>query len=292
MADDSIRTEVRRHYANAVTTGSSCCAPASTCCGPATPIQMAQAVGYSPSELGSVPEGANLGLGCGNPLAFAELKPGDVVVDLGSGAGFDCFLATQRVGAQGRVIGVDMTPEMVARARALARHDGASNVEFRLGEIEALPVADNHADMVISNCVINLSPDKPRVFAEAFRVLKPGGVLMVSDLVLRRPLPERVRGSIEAYVGCLAGASLHEEYLALIAAAGFSEIETMAESTYPIGSLGADETERAFGKATHLTDEELRDTSEAVLSVKIRARKPVKPPTSTPDADTKQASET
>lgn len=274
MEDDSIRTEVRRHYALAVTTGSSCCAPASTCCGPATPIQMAQAVGYSPSELGSVPDGANLGLGCGNPLAFAELKPGDVVVDLGSGAGFDCFLAAQRVGTQGRVIGVDMTPEMVARARALARHDGASNVEFRLGEIEALPVADSCADMVISNCVINLAPDKPRVFAEAFRVLKPGGVLMVSDLVLQRPLPERVRASVEAYVGCISGASIREDYLAMISAAGFEQVQVLSEDTYPIGSSNPDATEIAVMEATGLSTEELRATAEAVVSIKVRAVRP------------------
>lgn len=274
MPDESIRAEVRRHYAQAVSTGSSCCGPTSACCGPAAPVQMAQRVGYTPAEIGAVPDGANLGLGCGNPLAFAQLKPGDVVVDLGSGAGFDCFLAAERVGPTGRVIGVDMTPEMLERARTLARQDGVENVEFRLGEIEALPVADTCADMVISNCVINLSPDKPRVFAEAFRVLKPGGVLMVSDLVLRRPLPERVRTSVEAYVGCISGASIREDYLAMIATAGFEQVQTLSEDTYPIGSSSPDATEIAIMEATGLSQDELRATAEAVVSVKVRAVRP------------------
>lgn len=277
MSDGSIRTEVRRHYAKAVTAGSSCCAPKTPCCGSTTPVQLAQAVGYSSADIQSVPDGANLGLGCGNPLAFAALRPGDVVVDLGSGAGFDCFLAAQRVGPGGRVIGVDMTSEMVERARALARQDGVGNVEFRLGEIEALPVADAQADMVISNCVINLSPEKPRVFAEAFRVLKPGGVLMVSDLVLRHPLPERVRASVEAYVGCISGASLREDYLAMIAAAGFQQVQVLSEDTYPIGSSNPDATELAIMEATGLPQDELRATAEAVVSVKVRAVRPDAP---------------
>lgn len=274
MPDESIRSEVRRHYAQAVSAGSSCCGPASSCCGPAAPVQLAQAVGYAPSEIQAVPHGANLGLGCGNPLAFAELRAGDVVVDLGSGAGFDCFLAAGRVGPSGRVIGVDMTPEMVERARALARQDGIGNVEFRLGEIEALPVANGVADMVISNCVINLSPEKPRVFGEALRVLRPGGVLMVSDLVLRRPLPERVRTSVEAYVGCISGASLRDDYLAMIAAAGFEQVEVLAESTYPLGASSPDATEREVAGATGLSAEDLRATTEAVASIKARAVRP------------------
>lgn len=274
MPDESIRSEVRRHYAQAVTASSSCCAPKTSCCGSTSPVQLAHAVGYAPSEIQAAPDGANLGLGCGNPLAFAELRAGDVVVDLGSGAGFDCFLAAGRVGPTGRVIGVDMTPEMVERARALARRDGIANVEFRLGEIEALPVADGVADMVISNCVINLSPEKPRVFAEALRVLRPGGVLMVSDLVLRRPLPERVRASVEAYVGCISGTSLRDDYLAMIAAAGFEQVQVLAESTYPIGLSSPDATEVAIMEATGLGADDLRATAEAVVSVKVRAVRP------------------
>lgn len=271
---DELRRSVREHYSRSAVLGTSCCGPASSCCGPAAPAQIAQKVGYTPAELVAVPDGANLGLGCGNPLALAQLEPGNVVVDLGSGAGFDCFLAAERVGPGGRVIGVDMTPEMVERALALARRHGFSNVEFRLGEIEALPVPDATADMVISNCVINLSPDKARVFAEAYRVLKPGGVLMVSDLVLRRPLPEPVRASIEAYVGCVAGASLHADYLALIAAAGFEHVEVLAENTYPLGVPGPDAAGQEVAGATGLSPEDLRATAEAVASIQVRALRP------------------
>ncbi|NWG00715.1 MAG: arsenite methyltransferase [Thermoanaerobaculaceae bacterium] len=272
---NDIKSAVRRHYAAVVRTGSSCCGPVSSgCCGPSAPVEIAQTVGYLPTELHSVPQGANLGLGCGNPLAFAELKPGDVVVDLGSGAGFDCFLAARRVGPQGKVIGVDMTPEMIERARSLASRDGIANVEFRLGEIEALPLADGVADMVISNCVINLSPDKPRVFAEALRVLKPGGRLMISDLVLRRPLPDAVRASVAAYVGCIAGAWLRDDYLAAIAAAGFEEVRVLAETPYRLGASTPDASELALLEASHLSPEEFRAAAEAVVSLKVSARKP------------------
>jgi SAM-dependent methyltransferase len=276
MTDSNdIKGAVRQHYAAVVRTGSSCCGPVSSgCCGPAAPVQIAQAVGYAPAELRSAPEGANLGLGCGNPLAFAELKPGDVVVDLGSGAGFDCFLAAERVGPRGKVIGVDMTPEMLERARALAARDGIANVEFRLGEIEALPVADGLADMVISNCVINLSTDKPRVFAEALRVLKPGGQLMVSDLVLRHLLPPAVQSSVSAYVGCISGAWLRDDYLAAIAAAGFDDVRVLAETGYPIGASNPDATELALLQAPDLSLEDLRGAAEAVVSLKVSARKP------------------
>jgi len=234
---------------------------------------VSKAIGYSEAELGSVPEGANLGLGCGNPLAFAALEEGDVVVDLGSGAGFDCFLAAQRVGPTGRVIGVDMTPEMLDRARANAARDRVTNVEFRLGEIESLPVADGTADMVISNCVINLSTDKPRVFREALRVLKPGGRLMVSDLVLGQPLPASVARSVAAYAGCIAGALLKEDYLAAIRDAGFASVEVMAEATYPIASSSPDATELAILNDASISAEDLRAAAEAVLSVKVSAIK-------------------
>ncbi len=274
--DDSIRASVRQHYAATVKGSTGCCGPTTpSCCGPAvSPVELSRQVGYSSTEIAAVPDGANLGLGCGNPLAFAELRPGDVVVDLGSGAGFDAFIASPRVGPAGRVIGVDMTPEMIERSRALAARDHITNVEFRLGEIEALPVADAVADMVISNCVINLSPEKPRVFAEAFRVLKPGGVLMLSDLVLLRPLLERVRASVEAYVGCISGASLRDEYLAMISRAGFSNVEVLSEGTYPIGSSNPDETERVLMEASDMSIQDLRATAESVVSVRVRATKP------------------
>jgi len=207
MEGDEIKKEVRQRYAQVVSERISCCGPSAGCCGPALqPEIQSLKIGYSENDLQAVPEGANLGLGCGNPLAHAALKPGDTVIDLGSGAGFDCFLAAAKVGPEGRVIGVDMTPEMIDAARKNAAKGNYRNVEFRLGEIENLPVADKEGDMVISNCVINLSPDKARVFRQAYRVLKPGGRLMVSDIVLLGDLPEGVRQSIPAYVACVAGA--------------------------------------------------------------------------------------
>jgi arsenite methyltransferase len=275
--DVDVKAEVRKHYANIVREGTGCgCAPATSgCCGATSvPATLSREIGYSDHDIAAVPEGANLGLGCGNPLAHAALRPGDVVVDLGSGAGFDCFLAARSVGPTGRVIGVDMTPEMLDRARRNAADDGYENVEFRLGEIENLPVADAGADMVISNCVINLSTDKPRVFREALRVLKPGGRLMVSDLVLERPLPESVRRSVEAYAGCIAGAMLKDDYLAAIRDAGFTDLEVLAESGYDIGSSNPDESELALVNDADVTPEEARAAAAAVKSIKVSAVKP------------------
>ena len=276
MEERDVKREVRERYGSIARGGGSCCGPApakSNCCAPSGPAEIGKAIGYSEQELAAVPEGANLGLGCGNPLAFASLKPGDVVVDLGSGAGFDCFLAAQKVGPTGRVIGVDMTADMLDRARRNAEKDGYANVEFRLGEIENLPVADDTADMVISNCVINLSPDKPKVFREALRVLKPGGRLMVSDLVLAKPLPESVARSVAAYVGCIAGAMLKDDYLAAIREAGFADVEVLSEATYPIGSSDPDATELAILNSTGISREDLRATAESVISVKVTASK-------------------
>jgi len=211
----------------------SCCAPQETvsttsCCSPQDTIS--KGIGYSDKELGAIPDGANLGLGCGNPTALASLKEGEVVLDLGSGGGIDCFLAVQKVGRNGSVIGIDMTPEMIERARENASKGGYTNVDFRLGEIEHLPVADNSVDIVISNCVINLSPDKAQVFKEAYRALKPGGRVMVSDIVLLKELPASIKSSVEAYVGCVGGASMKEEYLATVAAAGFKDVEVVSET--------------------------------------------------------------
>ena len=212
---------------------------------------MAMGVGYSAEELQAVPEEARMGLGCGNPTALASLKEGEVVLDLGAGGGIDCFLASIAVGKTGQVIGVDMTPEMLHRARDNARNGGYDNVDFRLGEIENLPVADGTVDAVISNCVINLSLDKARVLREAYRVLKPGGRVMVSDMVLTRELPENVRNSLAAYAGCVAGASLKEDYLATITKAGFESVEIVSEQSSGSGELEG-----------------------AVLSVSVRAVKP------------------
>jgi arsenite methyltransferase len=193
-------------------------------------VQLGQAIGYSPDDLSSVPEGANLGLGCGNPLAMASLRAGETVLDLGSGAGFDCFLAAQRVGPGGRIIGVDMTPEMIAKARANAAKGGYANVEFRQGDIEALPVENESVDAVISNCVLNLVPDKARAFGEIFRVLKPGGRMMVSDIVLNRELPAMVKQIAELYAACVTGAILKDEYLRLLGEAGFEQVAITGES--------------------------------------------------------------
>ena len=221
----------------------------------------------------AVPEGANLGLGCGNPVALASLAEGETVLDLGSGGGFDCFLAAGRVGKSGRVIGVDMTPEMLDTARRNAAKGDYGNVEFRLGEIENLPVGDAVVDVIISNCVINLSPAKPRVFREAFRVLKPGGRLMVSDMVLLRPLPDFIMHSAAAYIGCVGGAVLKDDYLEAIRGAGFKEVEVIEGNNMPLDLLTSDESVRAVIADLKISREELERMNESILSVKVRAVK-------------------
>lgn len=242
---DDIRTTVREGYGAIARAGSSCCGPATNgCCAPAAdPDALAGAIGYDQAELARIlPEGANLGLSCGNPGAIAALKPGEVVLDLGSGAGFDAFLCGPKVGSTGRVIGVDMTPEMLARARAnlagYTARTGLANVEFRAGEIEHLPVADASVDVVISNCVINLSPDKPQVWREIARVLKPGGRVAVSDMVLLRPLPDDVRTRVEAWIGCIAGAALVDQLRSMMVAAGLAGIRLVPKPAY-VGALAA-----------------------------------------------------
>ena len=234
MDQTEIKEMVRARYGSiaAAAGASGCGAPAaSSCCGPSTASQdKALRMGYSEADLAVVPEGANLGLGCGNPQAIAGMQPGETVVDLGSGAGFDCFLAARQVGDAGRVIGVDMTHEMLAKARENAAKIGAPNVEFRLGELEHLPVADNSADVVISNCVINLVPDKAQVFREVFRVLKPGGRLAVSDIVGTRPLPATLATDPALVCGCVAGAAPAERIEAWLGDAGFVDIRVLAKT--------------------------------------------------------------
>jgi len=218
--DDRIRAQVRTAYGKVADGAGGCCVG---CCG--TEGAGSLALGYTPEDLASVPEGADLGLGCGNPQAIAALRSGETVLDLGSGAGFDCFLAASRVGRTGRVIGVDMTPEMVTKARDNARRIQATNVEFRLGEIEHLPVEDGSVDVIISNCVINLAPDKAAVFREATRVLKPGGRIAISDVVATSAIPAELAASVEALTGCVAGAARVEEMHTLLIEAGFEGVK-------------------------------------------------------------------
>jgi len=275
MKEGEIKKKVREGYAQIAKKESPCCAPASPC---STSADLAQAVskniGYTDEELESVPKGANLGLGCGNPTALASLVEGETVLDLGSGAGFDCFLAANRVGKKGKVIGVDMTPEMLEKARENAQKNNYENVEFRLGEIENIPAGDNSVDAVISNCVINLSPDKKRVFKEAFRVLKPGGRLMVSDIVLLKELPDFIKNSVAAYVGCLSGAMMRDEYIEAIREAGFHEVRIIDETFFPIECLANDPTAKAIINELNITTEDIKDIENSVVSIKVQGIKP------------------
>jgi len=228
---------VRDRYARAAATPAACCEP--SCCGDKTSaVTMSRAIGYTEEQLGTVPEEANLGLGCGNPTALAQLRPGETVLDLGSGAGIDCFLAAVTVGPEGLVIGVDMTPEMVDRARRNAKQGAYQNVEFRLGEIEALPVADESVDVVLSNCVLNLTNDKARVLREAFRVLRSGGRLVVSDMVSDQEIPSVLAGSLDAVAGCLP--TFRAEYLAVFEKAGFTDVVISSETPYPMSYIMED----------------------------------------------------
>jgi len=275
MDSQTIKSAVRERYAGFVTQNQSCCGPASSCgCAPVgAPGEQSLGLGYTGQDLQAVPEGANLGLGCGNPVALASLKPGETVLDLGSGAGFDAFLAAKRVGPEGRVIGVDMTPQMIERATTLARSHGYTNVEFRLGDIEALPLADASVDVIISNCVVNLTTDKGRAFREAFRVLRPGGRLMISDLALAKPLPEAIRQDLDAYGACVAGAMLKADYLRAIEAAGFSGVTLAGERAYDLGMFSPELLGAAKQKYPGLNAEELAAAAGSVLSVQVEARK-------------------
>ncbi len=276
MEKEEIRKVVREGYGKIAKQDSSCCTSEKSCCGgAASPQVVGRKIGYSEEELKAVPEGANLGLGCGNPIALASLKEGEVVLDLGSGAGFDCFLAANQVGKKGKVIGVDMTAEMLDRARENARKGNYENVEFRLGEIENLPVGDNEVDVIISNCVINLSPNKKRVFQEAFRVLRPGGKLMVSDIVLLKELPVEIRNSAAAYIGCVAGAVTKKEYLEAVQTAGFEQAKVMGEAAFSAELLASDPTAREIAKNLELSPERAKDLASSVVSIKVSAVKPV-----------------
>ena len=276
MEDGKIKKVVREGYAKIAKQSSSCCAPVNSCCGSTDLAQnISKSIGYTEEELKAVPEGANLGLGCGNPVAMASLREGEIVLDLGSGAGFDCFLVANRVGETGKVIGVDMTPEMLERARENASKGNYANVEFRLGEIENLPVADNAVDIVISNCVINLAPDKRKVFKEAFRVLKPGGRLMISDMVLLKELPDFIKNSIEAYIGCLSGAIMRDEYIGAIKAAGFQEVNIIDETPFPIECIANAPKVKAIIENLEIPLGKIKEVAGSVISIKVSAVKSV-----------------
>ncbi|MDZ7402387.1 MAG: arsenite methyltransferase [candidate division KSB1 bacterium] len=274
MNEERIRTVVRERYGKIAKEQSSCCGPSVPCCCGSESIKIiSKNIGYSDDELNAVPQSANLGLGCGNPIALASLKPGEIVVDLGSGAGFDCFLAAQKVGPTGWVIGVDMTPEMIEAARTNARKGNYFNVEFRLGEIEHLPIGDCCAHVIISNCVINLSPDKAQVFREAFRVLKPGGRLMISDIVLLTELPNPIRESIDAYVGCLAGALLKDDYLEKIRAAGFQQVRVIEDNIFPLNLLVSEPEPELLAAWQQMSLEQQRQIAQSIRSIMVSARK-------------------
>ncbi|MFC1555259.1 arsenite methyltransferase [candidate division KSB1 bacterium] len=277
MKKDKTREFVREEYSKVVEAESSCCEPKSCGCGSSvTAEEISSGIGYSDDEMTSVPEGSNLGLGCGNPIALASLEKGDTVMDLGSGAGFDCFLAANEVGETGKVIGVDMTPAMLDKARENAEKGGYKNVEFRMGEIENIPSADNQIDVMISNCVINLSPDKDRVFAEAFRVLKPGGRMMISDIVLLGELPEMVIDSVSAYAGCISGAMQRDDYLAAIRNAGFENIEIQEETKFSSDFIFNDPAIMKKSMELNIDLATITDLSDNIVrSIKISAKKPI-----------------
>ena len=278
MSNEGIRKTVRERYGQRAQARASCCGASQSCCGSVK--SPSQALGYTEQQLSAIPEGADLGLGCGNPTALASLVEGETVLDLGSGAGIDCFLAAQAVGPSGRAIGVDMTAEMIDRARENARMNGIENVEFRLGEIEHLPVADGSVDVVISNCVVNLSPDKPQVFRDTFRALKPGGRMLISDIVLLRELPDAIRESIEAYVGCVAGASMKANYLAAIEEAGFEDVEVLKEVSADSAFSGSSEAkilidgEEVDPESLGLDQEKVHQLAGTISSISVKAVKP------------------
>jgi len=272
--NEKIRKTVRQGYTQIAQGKSSCCSGSSSCCGSSAPDKLAGAIGYTNEELAILPDGANMGLSCGNPTAIANLMPGQVVLDLGSGGGFDVFIAAKKVGPKGKAIGVDMTPDMISKARAgipaFTQKTGLSNVEFRLGEIEHLPAADSSVDVVISNCVINLSPDKQHVWNEIARVLKPGGRACISDLTLKKPLPKEVLDSAAALVSCVAGAVLVDETKRMAKQAGLKNIE-VAEKAYNIDVM-ADCNDPLYREVKQYLPEGLK-LSDYVVSVDITAIK-------------------
>jgi len=273
MEKKEIKKIVREGYSKIAKQGSSCCESFDPCCETDLGEAISKKIGYTNEELSQVPKGSNLGLGCGNPVALSSLKEGEVVLDLGSGAGLDCFLASTRVGESGKIIGVDMTLEMIKKARTNAKKGNYKNVESRLGEIENLPAEDNSIDVIISNCVINLSPDKETVFQESFRVLKPGGRMMISDIVLLKELPDFLKNSVEAYIDCLSGAIKKEDYLKLIEKAGFSEVKILEERFFSLDSIISDPAVEAIFENLKILPEKIKEVETLLASVSVQAFK-------------------
>jgi arsenite methyltransferase len=268
MNDKDLQQKVKETYGNIAREGGSCCGTSASCsCSSDSSLSLQ--IGYSEKELQKIPRNADLGLGCGNPGAFASLTDGEIVLDLGSGAGIDCFIAAEKVGKTGKVIGVDMTPEMVEKAQRNAEKSVYSNIEFKLGSIENLPVEDDSIDVVISNCVINLVPDKQRVFEEIYRVLKPGGRFVVSDIVLTQDLPESISQSVEHYVACIAGAELKNRYITYIEKAGF--IDIICNDGFPYTNV-FHEGEKIRSTCCCATDDHI-DLNDVVMSINVSARK-------------------
>ena len=277
MNNEQIQKNVKSGYAEIVkrSTKKSLLSTVFKCCDPkeiATDI--GKKIGYSEEELKNVPEDSNLGIGCGNPTALATIKKGETILDLGSGAGFDCFLASKETGEKGKVIGVDITPEMVLQAQKNAKKGNYKNVEFKIGEIENLPIESNSIDLIISNCVINLSNQKERIFEEAFRVAKPNGRIMISDIILLKDLPDYVKNSVEGHIACLAGAVTKEHYLSAITKAGFVDIAIDKQSSFPIELMLNDPIAEKIVRENNLTENEIKDIADSIASVSISAKKP------------------
>jgi arsenite methyltransferase len=276
MDNQQIQQHVKVGYASIVkrNTKKSFLPKVFQCCDPReVAADIGKKIGYSEAELQQVPEDANLGIGCGNPTALASIQAGETILDLGSGAGFDCFLASRATGESGKVIGVDITPEMVAQANKNARQGKYNNVSFRIGEIENLPVESNSIDLIISNCVINLSHQKQRVFEEAFRVAKPNGRIMISDIILLNELPDYVKNSVEGHLACLAGAVRKEAYIDAIARAGFTDIRIDKQTPFPIELMLNDPIAKKIISANQLTEKEIKSIANSIASISISAQK-------------------
>ena len=276
MNNEQIKQNVKKGYADIVrrNTKKSFLPKFLQCCDTkAFVADVSKKIGYSEAELKNVPEDANLGIGCGNPTALASIKKGETILDLGSGAGFDCFLASKETGETGKVIGMDITPEMVEKAKQNAKKGNYNNVEFKLGEIEDLPIENDSIDLIISNCVINLSNQKEQVFTEAFRVIKPGGRIMISDIILLNELPEYVKNSVEGHIACLSGAVRKEDYLAAITKAGFTNIRIDKQAPFPLELMITDPIAQKIIAENNLTERETKDIANSIASISISAKK-------------------